>query len=195
MTWRVESARVPAQPGSSVLERTGSLSEDSKDKPLSRIEARIYRVLKGCHYGGMAFVVAMLFMTVVDASGRYSIDMPLKGSIELACFFLVVATMLVGAYTVMVKGHITIGVVVDRFSERTQAIFDIVAYLICSGFAVIAVWQTIIRADYLTVVRQGSGVLQIPFFPFYYLVAVGWGIFALATIMYLVFSIRKAVNR
>ena len=171
------------------------MSESSESKALSRTEARIRRVLRGCHYGGMAFIIAMLFLTVVDASGRYSMDMPVRGSIELSSFFLIVATMLTGAYTVMIKGHITIGVFIDRFSERTQAIFNTVAYLLCSGFAIIAVWQTVIRANYLTIVQQGSGVLQIPFFPFYYLVAVGWGIFAVATIMYLVFSIRKAVNR
>jgi len=57
--------------------------------------------------------------------------------------------MLAGAYTMLVKGHISIGVLVDRFSERTQAIFDSVAYLICPGVAIVAVWQTLAQATYL----------------------------------------------
>ena len=170
------------------------MSRSSESTRISRIDAGIRAVLMGCHYGGIAFIVAMMLLTVAHTIGRYVFQMPIKGATELSSYFLIASAFLVGAYTLMIKGHVSIGILVERFPERTRAIIDSFTYLLCLVFATWAAWQSSVRGIYMMQVQQGSAVLNIPNFPFVYLVAVGWGMLGLASIMHLALSLRMVKN-
>ena len=112
-----------------------------QDAPWERRTAKILRVLS---YVGMVFVVAMMALTVVHATGRYVFNKPVLGVVEMSCFMLVLVIFFTGAYTMVLKGHIKVGVVVDRLPQRTQAIIDSITYILSLGFVVIALWQSVV---------------------------------------------------
>lgn len=171
-----------------------SLSQGSEDM-LSRPERYIRDALKVCHYVGVGFIIAMMILTVVQSIGRYGFNHPIPGDIELSSFFLVTSTFLVCAYTMVEKRHVSVGLIADRFSPRAQAIIDSFTYILCLVVAIVAFWQSFVRGINMVQVRQSSGVLHIPIFPFIFIVGIGWGMFALATAIHLVHLLAKAVKR
>lgn len=171
------------------------MSKSSKARLLARLEAGFGVAVKAALYVGMAAVVALMLLTVVHAFGRYALDKPINPIIELSSFLLVTAVFLLGAYAMFHKGHVTIGMIVDRLSARTQAIMDSITYLMSLGFTILACWQTFVRGTFLIHARQASTILHIPNFPFYYIVGIGWGLFSLAIIMHLVYSLHRAVKK
>lgn len=141
------------------------------------------------------FVALMAPLTVVHVVGRYALDLPVPGFIELSSFMLLIAIFLAGAHTMAVKGHIDIGILVDRFSERTQAIIGSVTYFLCLVFVILAAWQSFARGTYLLQPMQTTSVLLIPQSPFLYIIGIGWALFALAILMQLIDFILRAVKK
>jgi TRAP-type C4-dicarboxylate transport system permease small subunit len=100
----------------------------------------------------------------------------------------VILSMGIG-YLTFVRGHVSVGLVVDRFRPRVQAVYDLVTGLIALGFTI---WLTegmvemaIRNFNYGWV----TGVLEIPRAPFMFLIAVS---LALACVV-LVRDVIKAV--
>ena len=99
------------------------------------------------------------------------------------------------AYTEVVKGHIAIGIAVDRLSERTQAIIDSVTYILSLALASMALWQSVVRGILIMEAGKVTAVLGITHFPFIYVLAFGWVILALAILAHLIHFIARAVRR
>ena len=163
-----------------------ALSQVDNGTYATGFERRLTAVFKGFLYAGMAFIVIMMLITVVHAVGRYAFDQPIKGLVDLSSYLLVLSAFLVGAYTMAVKGHIAMGIFVDRLSQKPRMIIEGLGYIICLAISTLAAWQAVVRGNYMLDVMQSSPVLHIPNYPFVYFVAVGWAIFALAVIMQLV---------
>ena len=151
--------------------------------------------LKTLHYVGMVFALLMMMLTTVHAVGRYLFGLPVPGLVELSSYMMVTMIFLTAPYTALVKGHIAIGVIVDRLSERTQAIIDIFIYLLCLVVSVIAAWQTFVRGFYIMEEKQVSTILSIPNAPFIFIVAIGWSMFSVAILIHIVNSISRGVKK
>lgn len=143
----------------------------------------------------MSLVVAMMLLTVVNSVGRYALKQTVTGIIELCSFLLVMIIFLSIAYVEAKKGHIVVGLVVDRLKPRTQAIIDTITYIIGLAVCILATRQTLLEGIRMSHTGEVSLTLSIPFFPFYYVVAFGWAIFSLATLMNLAHFIYRAVKR
>lgn len=171
------------------------MSQCNEGRSVSRLERCITAVLRICQDIGIATIVVMMLVTVVHAVGRYVFAHPVPGLIEVSCFMLITAVFLVGGYTAMVKGHVTIGLIVDRFSERTQAIVDSFTYILCLVVAILALWQSFAHGIYIMESGVTSSILRIPRFPFIYVVGVGWGLFSLAILIHLVHFLPRVVKK
>lgn len=158
------------------------------------IEVFLSRVIRAALYTGMAAVVLLMFVTVVHSVGRYAFDQPVPGIIELSGYLLVSAVFLIAPYAMLKKQHITIGLLVDSRSVRTQSIIDSITFLICIVFSATTTWQTFFQANYMMKTGQASAILHISNYPFYYLVGVGWALFSLAILKHLVHSVRRAIT-
>ncbi|OGO20613.1 MAG: hypothetical protein A2144_02930 [Chloroflexi bacterium RBG_16_50_9] len=145
-------------------------------------------------YVGMGLVVALMILTVVNSVGRYGFDQPVLGVIELSDFFLLGSAFLVGAYTMVVKSHVAIGILVDRFPPRAQAVIDSLTLTFCLVAVIAAVWQSFARGIFMMHQGQATAILHIPRFPFYYVVAFGWALLAVAIIMRIAHLFPKAVK-
>lgn len=159
--------------------------QDSKGSCFSRLDRLLRITTSAALYIGTAFIVVITLLVVVHVIARYAFGKPILGQVELSCYLLITAVFLMIAYTQLIKGHATIGIIADRFSKRTQEIIDGIAYALCLSLSIIAFWQSVVHANKIMQSGQVSAVLGIPQFFINYMVAVGWGLLSLVLIMQL----------
>src|SRR3989304_9160683 len=99
---------------------------DSAVKWCERVASPLNKAL---HWVAMVVLLLLMFLTVGDVVGRYLVGFipgvgPIPGSFELTEFMLAVIVLTAIGHTQMKGGHISIDLVVERFSRRNQAIID-----------------------------------------------------------------------
>lgn len=144
--------------------------------------------------GAIALAI-MMFLFAVDVALRYIFILPIKGSSELVELGMVVVVFLAIAYTASQKGHVAIELVVSHFSQRTQAILDVITYVLSLLFIIVLIWRVIVRADLALQQSQGTVVLNIPLYPFMYLVAFGFILLAIVLLADIFNSLAKVMKK
>lgn len=148
-------------------------------------ETRIANVIRICSYVGMGSIVTMMTVTFGHSIGRYAFESPVPGMVELSKVLLVLAIFMIIAYCQVEKGHISVGLIVDRMSRRKQAIVDSVTYTICFVTGSVALWRTIVKGIYVFDQGPRGAILGIPDAPFVMVVAFGWTILTIAIFLHL----------
>jgi len=141
--------------------------------------------------GALAVMTMVLVSNVV---GRYFFNHPIAGTKELTELAMVCIVFLALAWCAVKGAHISVGVVVERFSPRVQAIVDSITYLAGLGVCIIVVWQTILKA----MVVQERGLItfihSVPHFPFYWVIVAGFIMLCLVMVGHLIQHLLKAVK-
>ena len=136
----------------------------------------------------------MMLLTVADVFLRYAVKSPIPDSQQMTEYLMVCVAFL-GMAWVAIKGeHITVDLVVPRFSLRVQAIFDSVTYLLGLGVVVLISWRSFLEAPSVRETGWSSLLLDIPQYPFF--IVLGFGLAVLAVVMFiqLIQHIYKAVT-
>ncbi len=118
------------------------------------------------------FLGAMIILTCANIFIR-SIWVPIKGTYELMGYFGAVATAFALGYTQIKNGHISVDVLVLRFSKKTQRILGGINCLFCTIFFALVSWQIAKYAGTLWRTGELTETLRIVYFPFTYGVAFG----------------------
>ena len=152
------------------------------------------------HWVSMVVLLVLMFLTVGDVVGRYLVGFipglgPVPGSFELTEFMLAVIVLTAIGHTQMKDGHISIDLVVERFSPRVQAIIDTVTNFLSLAMFALVTWRTIKYAQLLYESHDVSGVLRLPVYPFLVIAAIGTFMFCLAMLSSFLRSLRKAVKK
>lgn len=136
----------------------------------------------------------MVAVVVSNVVGRYFFNQPVAGTKELTEMAMVCIVFLAFAWCAVERAHISVGVVVERFSPRVQAIVDSITYLAGLGLCIIIVWQTILKA--MDAQERGlvTVVHNVPYFPFYWVIAAGFAILCLVMVGHLIQHLVKAVK-
>ena len=136
---------------------------------LDKISLRINQVfmwLAGIFLGAMILLTcANIFLRIVWV--------PVKGTFELMGFFGAMATAFVLGYTQIKKSHISVDILVNRFSKKTQSVLNGINYFICLIFFSMAGWQIARWAATLRETGEVTETLRIVYYPFTYGVAIG----------------------
>lgn len=140
-----------------------------------------------------AGVVSAMIIVCINVIGRAFFQSPLKGTVDITG--LLGAFIIAGAipYTQVLKGHIRIGLLVERLPYRVRYITESLIHLI--GFALFAVisWQTILFSRSTFEIGELSEVMKIPLGPVAAFVAVGCIALALVLLIDTVEAFKKAV--
>jgi TRAP-type C4-dicarboxylate transport system permease small subunit len=147
----------------------------------------------------MVVLLVLMFLTVADVVGRYLVGFipgfgPVPGSFELTEFMLAVIVLTAIGHTQMKGEHISIDLIVERFSPRVRAIIDTVTNFLSMAMFALVTWQTIKYARLLFESNDVSGVLRLPVYPFLVVAAIGTFMFCLAMLSSFLHSLRKAVK-
>ena len=131
--------------------------------------------LKVC---GAVCLMGMTLLTCLDVVGR-KLGHPIFGAVELVGFMATLAAALALPYTHQMKGHIGVELVVRNFSDRTQAIIELVTNAIALGLFGLVTWRMIRYAATIQASGQVSISLRFPEHFIIYLVAFCFLVFVL----------------
>jgi tripartite ATP-independent transporter DctM subunit len=153
------------------------------------------QISRGANLVGLITLGLMAVLVIAGIMGRYFFLKPITGSYEILQLMMIIPAAAGLAYTALHKGHISIGLVKSRFSSRNQAVIDsAISFLSLGVFAVIT-WQAVLKAESLRLEESVSQMLQIPVFPFLYVLAAGSAILCLVFICNIFEHMARVVRR
>ncbi|UCD29020.1 MAG: TRAP transporter small permease [Planctomycetota bacterium] len=157
-----------------------------------RIIRQISRVM------GMVAViilVVMMLLTVAEVFLRYVFNRPILGCTEYIEYLMVFVGFLGLAWCASKGMHIKVELLVGRFSERAQEIFNTANALLVIAICVVIIWRSFVESNDARLIHWASTITNIPWYPFYYVIALGFILLLLVMITVLVKSLIKAVKK
>ena len=141
---------------------------------------------------GMVFVIPLMLITAGDVVGRGFFNKPIAGTFELSEYMLAVIILLGTAYTQQVKGHVAVDFLTSRFSNKTQALCQMLVLFLSLFIVTILVWQ----GFKLGIEETGvTDQLRVPRAPFKMLVGIGGSLLWLQLLFDFIDSIVKVARR
>ena len=142
----------------------------------------------------VSFLVALIFLTVSDVFLRYVFAQPITGSVELTEYFMAVVGFCSLAWCAKNKGHAKVDILMTHFSTRTRAVIDCVTYLLSLTVVPLVARRGIATASYSREIGKHSFMLEIPAYPFYLVMGIGFLLLSLVLVALIVKSIGKVVQ-
>jgi len=166
------------------------------DKATHWVERFVFPLSRVLHKLALGSLMLMMLLTVGDVVGRYLVGWlplfkPIPGTLELTEFMMVIIVYSALGYTQVCREHISIDVVVSRFSPWAQSVIDSIIYLFSLVLLSIVTWQSAAYAHRIFEEHDISGVLSLPVYPVLMVVTFGSFIFCLTMLVSLLISLAK----
>lgn len=162
-----------------------------------KTESVIYSINKVAAIIAAVVLAGMMLLTVADVVGRYFFNSPIKGTWELVGLLLICAGTWGLGYCQMQRGHISISIILQRFSQRGKALILSFTYLVgFAGFSLIC-WRMFLLAKKYFLLDKGNvtDTLELPTAPFMLALSIGAGLIALVLIIDLIRSFTNVVRK
>jgi len=169
----------------------------SLNKVAHLMERAIQPVTRMANNLAVVLVILMMFDIVVDVVMRYFFNMPILGTItyEAIGFMMVILAFLTIPYCQAQKAHISVDLFTSQLPKGVQAIINSITYFLSFGLLSVITWQSLIWAQN----RAKSGVisvaLDIPVYPFFYVIAFGWALFWVVILAHFLESLIKVIKK
>ena len=143
---------------------------DAVAAPLCRL---LTRIAAGC-------LAAMAALSVADVLGRYLLNRPLPGALELSEFCLALLVFFCLGSTGLGNTQVVVDIVIERFPWRLRAATEAVNALLGAGLWGLIAWRSADQAWHVAQKGEISTILALPAAPFIYAVAFGSAVMVLA---------------
>ncbi len=170
-------------------QNTQAIMKSEKRPIIERIIRWISQAAYGC---GLVILAVMALITLIDVIGRGVFNKPITGSYEITEMIFAIGVALVIGYSVIMKSHIRIDMLVNTFPKKVQIVLEIISYFICSVFFLVTSYAVLRQAMAVYSNGSNSGVLAIPLFPAYYILAVGC---FLGGVMFFIYFLKVITQR
>ena len=120
---------------------------------------RISRILNNI---GLAFVIILIMLGVVNVLLRRIFNYPIQGTYEMQGWALCIAVFFTWAHTQALKGNITITLVSEHLPKKFVAYCDAILYSMAVVLYAVLVWQIIVFAIRMKAAGYTSLELQAP---------------------------------
>ena len=144
---------------------------------------------------GSILILFAMFLTVADVIGRRFLNQPVPGSYEISAMTLVIVVFSTVTYCQLLKGHVSIDILVSRLDQKKQDIINIFVYVIFLIIIGILTWQLYIYAVETFFKNEVSGTILLPVYPFVFIAAIGCTLLALVVLMHLSMFLLKMVEK
>jgi len=134
--------------------------------------------------GGVSLLALTLLATMNVALRIFQV--PVGGTYEIVSFLGAIVTAGALGYTQKRKDHIVVDILSDKFPAKVKRVLDRVNYVIIFVFFVIVSWQTFVYGRRLLLTGELSETLKIAYYPFVFLVSIGFAVLALTILLDLV---------
>ncbi len=142
---------------------------------------------------GQIALVAVMLLIVTNVVVRIPWK-PLPGTVEIVELLGAILLGLGIAYCQQMKSHIFVSVLVDRFSPRTQALIDTLTGILALLVNSLLARQIFLYGSRMMTRGYSTGHLEIPLYPFIYLVSFGFFILSLVLLKDLLKSVTLLVK-
>ncbi|MFH1651061.1 MAG: TRAP transporter small permease [Chloroflexota bacterium] len=159
---------------------------------VTKVYHQLIRVLAAI---GSFSIISIISLTVYDVFMRYVFNLPWVGTYEVTVFLLVVIVFFYMGHVTLTDSHVSIDMFVLKMRPRLRAFFASLSCFLCVVLYVLIVWRTLVFAARMRNVGQVSVLMDIPIYPFLYLVAFGSAIMVLVFITKFIAHVRLVANR
>ena len=139
--------------------------------------------------------VVMTLMTVGDVLMRYFFNKPILGSFELTEYLLVIVVFFAIPWATMEGAHVRVDLITGRFVRKTQGILYAISCILSMIITFLFACYTFPEAKYVLELGEQSDMLNIPAYPFYYLVGIGFFVIFFVLIAVFFQYIEEAVSK
>ena len=146
---------------------------------LERLSDLLRRVLMIA--GGVALLALTLLATMNVALRIFRV--PVSGAYEVVSFLGAIVTAGALGYTQKRKDHIVVDILSDKFPAPVKRVLDRVSYALILAFFSIVSWQTFVYGKRLLRTGELSETLKIAYYPFVFLVGIGFAVLALTVLL------------
>ncbi len=141
-----------------------------------------YPVSRYLQYVGSFFLIVLMMLVVVHVVGRYFLNIPVPGAIELIEFMMTFVVFLSFGYCAVKRGNVKVDLVIRKFPKRAQAFIDAATCILGIGIITLIAWQGLVQAKSLWASGHVSGVLHIPHYPFLFVLGIGCVVYDLVLV-------------
>jgi TRAP-type transport system small permease protein len=134
-------------------------------------------------WGGGSLLVALMALTVLDVVRRYGFNAPIYGARDVAKLMLLCLIALSVAYSARTGGQVAIELFCQRLAPSSKRILALAVRLTAIPMLVVLTWQLAESGINAGRFGEASLALLLPFAPFYTLLALGMGLYALVLMM------------
>jgi len=138
---------------------------------------------KFLNWVGYVSLAGIVLITFFDVAGRYLINKPLRGSLEITELTMVVLGGFAMLYTTTQRGHISVDLFFVRFSRRSQIIIDCMGSLLGFGTWGVITYQVYLIGLLMLEARDSTAILRIPLSPFQFIFAFGIALYGLTLLI------------
>lgn len=134
-------------------------------------------------YVAGAVLVALMLLTAADVAGRAILNEPITGVFDLTHFAVLTMAFLGLGYTGFLGEHISIEMLYQKMSRPVRRALDRLSNLMGAVLFGLIAWRAVVQADIVLRIGEASQLLNIPFYPFYWLLALGAALFAFVMLL------------
>ena len=149
---------------------------------MTRIRNVVYALSRWACWLAILGLSIMMFLTCADVVLRY-FGYPIKGTFDIVGLLGAAVIALPIAYTQILRGHIAIEFIASRFPVRARRIVDSVNCFLNIAIYSLLVWQCSLYGNKLYNLGRVSETLQVPLYPFAYIVAAGCAMMCLVLLI------------
>lgn len=133
----------------------------------------------------------MMFIVVIEVVSRYFLNSPTIWATEMNEMLLCGYAALAGGYALLHEAHVSVEIVQERLSRRTQAILNLITYLIGFVFLAILIWTSWENAmEAWEYSERSESLFAPPLFPVKVTIPIGGVLFFLQLIAWYIREFR-----
>jgi len=132
---------------------------------------------------GVLGLVLMMFSITVNVVMRYVLHMPISGSTDIVMILMALIVPSGLAYAESQDEHIAVTFLFDRLSRHVQRVIRVFIYTITTCLLLLFAWETFESSIYSFKVMESSDVFEIPFYPFKFILGIGFLFWALEVLL------------
>lgn len=153
-----------------------------------------YNLTRVMNYVAMGVLSIMTLLTVTDVFLRYAFRLPILGTTEMTEVMMVTMSFMALAWCAVQRGHLKVDLIMARLPLRIQAIVDSITLLAGLGICSILSWRIIFIGLNAYDKGLGTSLLEIPHYPFYWIISWGYAILCIAIILQIIENAGKAIR-
>jgi TRAP-type transport system small permease protein len=141
-------------------------------------------------YCGGIVLAALMTVIIVDVTGRYLLNWPLFGALDLSTVLLVLVVACAIGYGGRTGAHVTADMVSTLVGPRFEFYSGVVIKIAATAIVSVWSWRLFVTGNVARRLGESTQLLNIPFEPVYKALSFGAGIYALVLAIETIVLIR-----